>query len=206
MLAEDLNVAAIPICGGVDLRYAARQKVTQLPDATHLLVTQVPAVEWDCFLWNLPKPLTCGWATTIGPTEDGATLGSADSTRSARPPHLRSWSALRFSSSRSHAAGSHADRLHARPAAALVLSALRGQRLDRRLRRAGERLLLDRQAARRPSSGGASMRAPTATSASGTASSTAAIACRPRRARTTSAWAWGCGKATTASTRSWTGP
>ncbi|MBM4041731.1 MAG: hypothetical protein FJ290_24800 [Planctomycetes bacterium] len=57
MLAEDLNLAATPICGGVDLRYRPDQRLTQLPDATHLLVSQLPAVELDCFLWNLTKPL-----------------------------------------------------------------------------------------------------------------------------------------------------
>lgn len=38
MLAEDLNLAAVPICGGVELSYRPRQKLTQLPDANHLLV------------------------------------------------------------------------------------------------------------------------------------------------------------------------
>ena len=57
MLAEDLNLAAVPICGGVELSYRPRQKLTPLPDGNHLLVTELPAVEWDCFLWNLPRPL-----------------------------------------------------------------------------------------------------------------------------------------------------
>jgi len=82
MLAEDLNLAAIPICGGVDLEYRAGQKVTQLPDAAHLLVSELPALEWDCFLWNLPKPLAMRLGKEDWPREDGATSdrpgGSAD--------------------------------------------------------------------------------------------------------------------------------
>lgn len=73
MLAEDLNLAAIPICGGVDLRYHPDQRLAQLPDATHLLVSQIPAVEWDCFLWNLPKPLALRLGDQDWPQEDGAT-------------------------------------------------------------------------------------------------------------------------------------
>jgi len=73
MLAEDLNLAAMPICGGVDLSYRPRQRVTQLPDATHLLVSEVPAVEWDCFLWNLPKPLQMRLGNEDWPREDFAT-------------------------------------------------------------------------------------------------------------------------------------
>ncbi len=82
MLAEDLNLAAIPICGGVDLRYRPGQKVTQLPDARHLLVSELPAVEWDCFLWNLPKPLALRLGDEDWPREDWATSdrpgGSSD--------------------------------------------------------------------------------------------------------------------------------
>ena len=82
MLAEDLNLAAIPICGGVDLEYRAGQKVTQLPDAAHLLVSELPALEWDCFLWNLPKPLAMRLGKEEWPHEDWATSdrpgGSAD--------------------------------------------------------------------------------------------------------------------------------
>ena len=73
MLAEDLNLAALPICGGVDLQYRPSQKVTQRPDATHLLVSDVPAVEWDCFLWSLPKPLAMRLGTDDWPQEDFAT-------------------------------------------------------------------------------------------------------------------------------------
>jgi len=73
MLAEDLNLAAAPICGGVNLHYRPTQKVTQLPDATHLLVSQLPALEWDCFLWNLPKPLTMRLGDEDWPKEDWAT-------------------------------------------------------------------------------------------------------------------------------------
>lgn len=73
MLAEDLNLAAIPICGGVDLRYRSGQKVTQLPDSAHLLVSDVPAVEWDCFLWNLPKPVELRLGNEPWPQEDFAT-------------------------------------------------------------------------------------------------------------------------------------
>ena len=82
MLAEDLNLAAIPICGGVELSYRPGQKVTQLPDANHLLVTELPAIEWDCFLWNLPKPLEMRLGEDPWPQEDFATSdrpgGSAD--------------------------------------------------------------------------------------------------------------------------------
>jgi hypothetical protein len=73
MLAEDLNLAAVPVCGGVDLSYLPRQKLTQLPDANHLLVSDVPAVEWDCFLWNLPKPLEMQFGKNPWPQEDFAT-------------------------------------------------------------------------------------------------------------------------------------
>src|SRR5262249_1585028 len=73
MLAEDLNLAAIPICGGVDLRYRPTEKVRHLPDATHLLVNDVPAVEWDCFLWNLPKPVELRLGNKPWPQEDFAT-------------------------------------------------------------------------------------------------------------------------------------
>lgn len=82
MLAEDLNLAAVPICGGVDLSYRPRQKLTQLPDANHLLVTELPAVEWDCFLWDLPRPLEMRLGEGSWPAEDFATSdrpgGSAD--------------------------------------------------------------------------------------------------------------------------------
>ena len=82
MLAEDLNLAAVPICGGVELSYRPGQKVTQLPDANHLLVTELPALEWDCFLWNLPKPLEMRLGEDPWPQEDFATSdrpgGSAD--------------------------------------------------------------------------------------------------------------------------------
>lgn len=82
MLAEDLNLAALPICGGVELSYLPRQKLTQLPDANHLLVTELPALEWDCFLWNLPKPLEMRLGQGPWPEEDFATSdrpgGSAD--------------------------------------------------------------------------------------------------------------------------------
>ncbi len=82
MLAEDLNLAAVPICGGVDLSYRPRQKLTQLPDANHLLVTELPAVEWDCFLWDLPRTLEMRLGEDPWPAEDFATSdrpgGSAD--------------------------------------------------------------------------------------------------------------------------------
>jgi len=82
MLAEDLNLAAIPICGGVELSYRAGQRVAQLPDANHLLVTELPAIEWDCFLWDLPKPLEMRLGQDPWPQEDFATSdrpgGSAD--------------------------------------------------------------------------------------------------------------------------------
>ncbi len=82
MLAEDLNLAAVPICSGVDLSYRPRQKLTQLPDANHLLVTELPAVEWDCFLWDLPRPLEMRLGKDPWPAEDFATSdrpgGSAD--------------------------------------------------------------------------------------------------------------------------------
>jgi hypothetical protein len=82
MLAEDLNLAALPICGGVELSYLPRQKLTQLPDAKHLLVTELPALEWDCFLWNMPKPLEMRLGQGPWPEEDFATSdrpgGSAD--------------------------------------------------------------------------------------------------------------------------------
>lgn len=82
MLAEDLNLAALPICGGVDLAYRRGQKVTRLPDANHLLVTELPALEWDCFLWNLPQPLEMRLGADPWPQEDFATAdrpgGSAD--------------------------------------------------------------------------------------------------------------------------------
>jgi len=73
MLAEDLNLAAVPICGGVELHYRPGQKVTRLPDAKHLLVSQLPAVEWDCFLWNLRAPLDLRLAEEDWPREDWAT-------------------------------------------------------------------------------------------------------------------------------------
>lgn len=73
MLAEDLNLAAVPICGGVELSYRPRQKLTQLPDANHLLVTELPAVEWDCFLWDLPRPLEMRLGAVPWPREDFAT-------------------------------------------------------------------------------------------------------------------------------------
>jgi len=73
MLAEDLNLTVIPVCGGVDLQYRPSQRLTQLPDATHLVVSQLPAVEWDCFLWNLPKPLTLRLDNRDWPKEDFAT-------------------------------------------------------------------------------------------------------------------------------------
>lgn len=82
MLAEDLNLAAVPICGGGDLSYRPGQRVAQLPDANHLLVTELPALEWDCFLWNLPKPLEMRLGQAPWPEEDFATSdrpgGSAD--------------------------------------------------------------------------------------------------------------------------------
>lgn len=82
MLAEDLNLAAVPICGGVDLSYRPGQRVAQLPDANHLLVTELLALEWDCFLWNLPKPLEMRLGAEPWPEEDFATSdrpgGSAD--------------------------------------------------------------------------------------------------------------------------------
>ena len=82
MLAEDLNLAALPICGGVELTYRPGQKVTRLPDAHHLLVTDLPALEWDCFLWNLPQPLEMRLGAEPWPQEDFATSdrpgGSAD--------------------------------------------------------------------------------------------------------------------------------
>jgi TolB protein len=82
MLAEDLNLAAVPICGGVELSYRPRQKVTPLPDANHLLVTQLPAIEWDCFLWSLPQRLELRLGDEPWPQEDFATSdrpgGSAD--------------------------------------------------------------------------------------------------------------------------------
>jgi hypothetical protein len=82
MLAEDLNLAAVPICGGVELTYRPGQKVTRLPDANHLLVTDLPALEWDCFLWNLPQPLEMRLGAEPWPQEDFATSdrpgGSAD--------------------------------------------------------------------------------------------------------------------------------
>jgi hypothetical protein len=82
MLAEDLNLAAVPICGGVDLHYRPSQKLTQLPDATRLLVSDLPAVEWDCFLWNLPKQVDLRLGNEPWPDEDFATPdrpgGSAD--------------------------------------------------------------------------------------------------------------------------------
>lgn len=82
MLAEDLNLAALPICGGVELSYLPRRKLTQLPDAKHLLVTELAALEWDCFLWNLPKPLEMRLGKGPWPEEDFATSdrpgGSAD--------------------------------------------------------------------------------------------------------------------------------
>jgi hypothetical protein len=73
MLAEDLNLAAVPICGGVELHYRPTQKVTPLPDAKHLLVSRLPAVEWDCFLWNLRAPLDLRLAEEDWPREDWAT-------------------------------------------------------------------------------------------------------------------------------------
>lgn len=72
-LAEDLNVVAVPVCDNPRLQYRADQKVTLLPDATHLLVTQMPAVEWDCFLWNLPKPLALRLGDDDWPDGDGTT-------------------------------------------------------------------------------------------------------------------------------------
>ena len=85
MLAEDLNLAALPICGGVELTYRPGQKVTRLPDAHHLLVTELPALEWDCFLWNLSKPLEMRLGKDPWPQEDFATSdrpgGSAVSSR-----------------------------------------------------------------------------------------------------------------------------
>lgn len=73
MLAEDLNLAAVPICGGVMLSYRTGQRVTHLPDANHLLVTELPAIEWDCFLWDLPKPLEMRLGEDPWPQEDFAT-------------------------------------------------------------------------------------------------------------------------------------
>ena len=67
------NLAAVPICGGVELSYRPRQKLTPLPDANHLLVTELPAVEWDCFLWNLPRPLEMRLGEEPWPQEDFAT-------------------------------------------------------------------------------------------------------------------------------------
>jgi hypothetical protein len=66
----------------VELSYRAGQRVTQLPDATHLLVSEVPAVEWDCFLWDLPKPLEMRLGKDPWPQDDFATSdrpgGSSD--------------------------------------------------------------------------------------------------------------------------------
>lgn len=73
MLAEDLNVAAIPVCAEPLLRYQPQQRVTPLPDAEHLLVTQVPALEWDCFLWDVPKPWTLRLDGGDWPDRDGTT-------------------------------------------------------------------------------------------------------------------------------------
>ncbi len=73
MVAEDLNLAAVPICGDVNLSYRPRQKVRQLPDANHLLVTELPAIEWDCFLWNLPRPVELRLGDDPWPQEDFAT-------------------------------------------------------------------------------------------------------------------------------------
>ena len=73
MLAEDLNLAAVPICSEVHLSYRPRQRVTQLPDANHLLVTELPAIEWDCFLWNLAGPVELRLGDDPWPEEDFAT-------------------------------------------------------------------------------------------------------------------------------------
>ncbi|MCL4206479.1 MAG: CehA/McbA family metallohydrolase [Pirellulaceae bacterium] len=73
MLGEDLNLAAVPICGGVELSYRPHQRVTPLPDANHVLVTQLPAIEWDCFLWNLPQPLELRLGEEPWPRDDFAT-------------------------------------------------------------------------------------------------------------------------------------
>ena len=52
------------------------------PMPHHLLVTELPALEWDCFLWNLPKPLEMRLGKDPWPQEDFATSdrpgGSAD--------------------------------------------------------------------------------------------------------------------------------
>ena len=84
MLAEDLNLAAVPICGGVELSYRPRQKLTPLPDANHLLVTELPAVEWDCFLWNLPRPLEMRLGEEPWPQEDFATSDRPGGSRDLR--------------------------------------------------------------------------------------------------------------------------
>lgn len=73
MLGEDLNLVAHPICGGVELKYKPDQRIAQVPDAQHLVVSQVPAVEWDCFLWNLRQPVEMKLGEKPWPTEDFAT-------------------------------------------------------------------------------------------------------------------------------------
>lgn len=73
MLAEDLNLAAMPICGGVDTSYRPRQRLSRLPDANHLLVTELPAMEWDCFLWNLLTPVELRLGKEPWPRDDSAT-------------------------------------------------------------------------------------------------------------------------------------
>jgi len=84
MLAEDLNLAAVPVCSGVELSYRPRQKLTPLPDANHLLVTELPAIEWDCFLWNLPRPLEMRLGEEPWPQEDFATSDRPGGSRDLR--------------------------------------------------------------------------------------------------------------------------
>lgn len=58
--------------------------------AAHLLVTQVPAVEWDCFLWNLPKPLALRLGSDGWPDRDGAAVGTRENSprRGGRYPRV----------------------------------------------------------------------------------------------------------------------
>lgn len=71
MRAECLNIVGTPVCNGAKVRYSVDQTVAQLPDAMHLSVTNIPATEWDCFYWNLPKPLALRLGDADWPNPDG---------------------------------------------------------------------------------------------------------------------------------------
>ena len=138
MLAEDLNLAAVPICGGVDLSYRPSQRAhatarCQSPVGDRTAGRRVGLLPVE----PAPAPGDASRERTLAA---GGFRHVGSARRVERPPHL-----VRGAHAAAHRADArgrrHHDRLHARPAADLVLPALRGQRLDRRLWRAGEQLL-----------------------------------------------------------------